>query len=93
MDEPSRQNIFKTIVMGLRSRVTGSKLSRSEILLSGLVGLSVLLMIYALASNYIFVGTRVVLTIGDETNLDREDLKAKYRAYSQMNSVGSMSDL
>ena len=93
MDEPSKQNIFETIVMGLRSRVTGSKLSRSEILLSGLVGLSVLLMIYALASNYIFVGTRVVLTIGDETNLDREDLKAKYRAYSQMNSVGSMSDL
>ena len=79
--------------MGLRSRVTGSNLSRSEMLLSGLVGLSLLLMVYALASNYIFVGTRVVLTIGDETNLDREDLKAKYRAYSQMNSVGSVSDL
>ena len=93
MDEPSKQNIFKTIVMGLRSRVTGSNLSRSEMLLSGLVGLSVLLMIYALASNYIFVGTRVVLTIGDEMNLDREDLRTKYRAYSQMNSVGSISDL
>ncbi len=60
-------------------------------LLSVLVGLSLLLMVYALASNYVFVGTRIVLTIGDEVELDREDLRIKHRVYSRMDSVGSLS--
>jgi len=48
-------------------------------------------MVYALASNYVFVGTRIVLTIGDEVELDREDLRIKHRVYSRMDSVGSLS--
>ncbi|MEC7788892.1 MAG: hypothetical protein VYB76_05520 [Chloroflexota bacterium] len=91
MDQPSNQNIVKILVLNVRSWLAGLSLSRSEMLLSVLVGLSLLLMVYALASNYVFVGTRIVLTIGDEVELDREDLRIKHRVYSRMDSVGSLS--
>ena len=91
MDQPSNQNIVKILVLNVRSWLAGLSLSRSEMLLSVLVGLSLLLMVYALASNYVFVGTRIVLTIGDEVELGREDLRIKHRVYSRMDSVGSLS--
>ena len=92
MDEPSKQNIFKTLILNFRSWLAGSNLSRSETLLSVLIGLSLLLLVYALASNYLFVGTPTVLTIGDEIKLDREDLRIKHRVYSRMDWAGSLSD-
>ncbi len=92
MDEPSNQNISNAIVVRFRSLLAGSTLSRAEILLSALVGLSLLLMVYALASNYVFAGTRTVVTINDDITFDREDLRLKHKIYSLIDSVDLLSD-